>query len=95
MSKKKQSFNEKKLRREVEILKSQLKATGNDLNTATKVSSKSDSSFEQVVVSAKETKEAKYDLPINHIRHDLNKTILYAVFAVGFLVILSLSNIKY
>lgn len=94
MSKKKQSVNEKKLRRELEILKSQLKASENGPVLTYKAVAPASVKTDGSVFSASAVKETKFDLPMNHIRRDLSKTVLYALFAVGLLVILSVSNIK-
>jgi hypothetical protein len=93
MAKTKHSQNEKKLRRELEILKSQLKAADTIVTPSISVSSGSSANAATISsISTNTTKNQKFDLPINHIKHDLSKTGLYAIFAVGLLAILTVTK---
>ncbi len=125
MSKKKLS-NEQKLKRQVEILKAQVKASsggrsnfnymvGKGVETAetsrinpsrgavtknvTYDPSKVVNSFSGVSVSegktiARSGRKDSMELPIQSIKKDLTKTTLFAIFSIGFIIVLHLSGVN-
>jgi hypothetical protein len=88
----KKNLTEKKLRRELEVLRAQMKsgyttsehAIANVLSTAKEVASP----------IIKNQKVEKHELPIYLIKKDLIKTVLFACFAIGILFVINVSKVS-
>lgn len=84
MSKKKLTNAEKKLRRQVEALKAQVKTEASVSKRAIEVTKK---------ITTSQATPLKYELPITIIKRDLLKTTLYATFSILVLIALKFTNI--
>jgi hypothetical protein len=91
MSKKKLS-NEQKLKRQVEVLKAQVKAQSSNMNRVYQEVLHTKPTANVESFSAPVKKEA-HALPISEIKKDLLKTAVFSVFSIGVVLALHFSNL--
>jgi hypothetical protein len=89
MSKKRISNSEKRLRREVELLRAQVRQES-PINLKPVMQEVKNETSPKV----KSEKTERYELPIVTIKKDLIKTFLYACFAIGMLTVLNVTKVS-
>jgi len=88
----KKNLTEKKLRRELEVLRAQMKSGYVVAERA--VATTLNEVKEAPAILLKNQKVEKHELPIYHIKKDLIKTVLFACFAVGLLLVINVSKVS-